>query len=110
MIASNTLKGPMGWSIASIAVIGVFCVVAISTILTPLLAISDEVVANSQSHTLIETHDEYALVDIARFNGRSAFFKPIPLPRPIPTYVPPPKIDPRPPEEPKEPPAPQAVN
>ena len=30
---------------------------------------------------LIEKHNEFALLDIARFNGRSAFFKPIPRPR-----------------------------
>lgn len=110
MIDSNTLKGPMGWSIASIAVIGTFCVFAISTILTPVLAPrGNDVVADSQATSLIEKHDQYALVDIERFNGRSAFFKPIPIPRPKPKYTPPPKRqDPDPPKDPDPIPPPRA--
>lgn len=104
MIDSNAMKGPLGWSIASIVVIVMFCSYSISIIMTPFLTRGGDVVADSQAVTLLEKHNEYALVDIARFNGRSAFFKPIPIPRPIPEYVPPPPEDkPKPPEEMEDP-------
>ena len=103
MIDSNTLKGPMCWSLTAIAVIIIFCIFAIATIGKPLLDSGEELTPNSRSNTLIEKHDEYALVDIARFNGRSAFFRPILIPKPRPVYEPPPRKDPEPEEqEPEE--------
>lgn len=102
MIDSNTMMKPIGWSIASIAVIGFFCVYAISTIVSSLFAPNGDVSTNTQTSMLVEQHNEYALVDIARFNGRSAFFKPIPKPRPTTAYIPPPEEAQKPPEAPKE--------
>lgn len=111
MIDSATVKGPMGWSLTAIAVIVLFCIYAISTVGAPLLTGSGELTSNTQSDSLIEKHNEFALLDIARFNGRSAFFKPIPRPRKTPKYVPPiprePDPEEREPEEPKPPKPPQ---
>jgi hypothetical protein len=94
MISSNALKGPMGWSLAAIAVIIIFCIFSISTIGKPLLTGSRELASDSQSDSFIDKHYEFALVDIARFNGRSAFFEPIPKRRPTPIYTPPVKREP----------------
>ena len=111
MIDSTTVKGPFGWSLAAIAVIVFFCVYAISTIGAPLLSGSGELTPDTQSDSLIEQHNEFALLDIARFNGRSAFFKPILRPRKAPKHVPLPPKDPGPeeqePEEVKPPKPPQ---
>ncbi len=111
MINSNVMKGPMGWSLTAIAVIVIFCIFAISTIGTPLLTGGGELTPDTQSDSLIEQHNEFASLDIARFNGRSAFFKPIPRPRTAPTYIPTPPRDPGPeeqePEEVKPPKPPQ---
>jgi hypothetical protein len=99
MIDSTTVKGPLGWNLAAIAVIVFFCIYAISTVGAPLLTIYGELTPDTKSDSLIEQHNEFALLDIARFNGRSAFFKPIPRPRRAPKYSPPPRRDPDPKEE-----------
>jgi len=103
MIESTTLKGPLGWSLAAIAVIVIFCIYTISTVGAPLLTGSGELAPDTQSDSLIDQHNEFALLDIARFNGRSAFFNPIPRPRKAPKYIPPIPRDPDPVEhEPQE--------
>jgi hypothetical protein len=81
MIDSTTVRGSLGWSLAAVAVIVLFCIYTISTIGASLLTGSEALKPDTQSDSLIEKHNEFALLDIARFNGRSAFFKPIPRPR-----------------------------
>ena len=110
MIDSNTIKGPFGWSLVAIAVIVIFCVFAITTIGSPLITGSGVFTPESQSDSLIDRHNEFALVDIERFNGRSAFFKPILMRRPPPKYIPPiqeePEVEEQEPQEQKPDPPP----
>ena len=80
MIDSNALKGPLGKSLISLVIIVVFLCYLTSTILSPILNTSQEV-KETQTDSLIEQHADYIAVDIARFNGRSAFFKPIRKPK-----------------------------
>jgi hypothetical protein len=100
MTENLTLRGPLGWSIASIIVIILFCAYAITTVASPLMnqrAVSTP--TTSKTDQLVQKYNQQIAVDIARFNGRSAFFTPIQIPvyrEPPPT----PKIDPTPaPEE-----------
>ena len=107
MIDSNIMRGPLGWSVSAICVIILFCIFTISTLITPLANWGEDLPANTQTISLIEKHNEYASIDIARFNGRSAFFKAIPIRKPPPPYTPPPPRDPEPePEAPRTPPPP----
>ncbi|MBT5136439.1 MAG: hypothetical protein HOK75_08395 [Phycisphaerae bacterium] len=87
-----SLKGPLGWSVASIVIICAFTVYAGSTLVAPLLSGGLRDSKNTQTGDLLKAYDEYTQVDIERFNGRSAFYSPIRI------------IPPRPPakEEPKE--------
>jgi hypothetical protein len=101
MKEKQTLRGPLGWSIASIIVILLFCAYAVTTVASPLLNQSEvSTPTTSKTDQLVTKYNEQILVDIARFNGRSAFFTPIQIAvhREPP---PPPKRDPVP--EPKEP-------
>jgi len=103
MIESTTLKGPLGWSMAAISVIVLFCIFTVSTVGAPLLTGSGELAPDTESDSLMDQHNEFALLDIARFNGRSAFFKPIPRPRKAPKYIPPTPREPEPEDhEPQE--------
>ncbi|MDP7005366.1 MAG: hypothetical protein QF718_04055 [Phycisphaerales bacterium] len=111
MIDKNTIRGPLGWGLASIVVICIFCIYAFITVLSPLLLSSSSNEIENKTDSLIEKHDEYALIDISRFKGRSAFFKPIRKPPPPPPPPPPPAnvpepedsiIDPGPPPPPDD--------
>ena len=84
VMQTATLKGPLGWSIVSILVIVAFAVYAVFTLASPLLEASIQDRSNSQTESLLSKHREYAAVDIDRFNGRSAFYKPIQISRPRP--------------------------
>jgi hypothetical protein len=80
-----SLKGPLGWSVASVLVICIFAVYAGSTLVAPLLSGDLRDSKDTQTGDLLKAYDEYAQVDIERFNGRSAFYNPISIipPRPI---------------------------
>ena len=109
---ANKIKGPLGWSTLSILVFVVFGVIGISSILSPLLGQSSTDVETSISATELAKYENYVAMDIDRFNGRSAFFKPIRIVVDLPPPPPPPKRD-NPPEVPDRidesgpPPAPQ---
>lgn len=81
---SQSLRGPLGWSLASIVVILAFCLYAVFTIASPFL--QQGRVENNASKTtpLVEKYNQFVGVDIARFNGRSAFFQPIRIAPPTP--------------------------
>lgn len=107
----NSLRGPLGWSIVSIAIISVFSIYAFVAMLSPFLTGGSPEELESKTASLVERYDEYVAIDIARFRGRSAFFKPIRKPKPTPTTPPPPKdvpepedviIDPGPPPPPRD--------
>jgi hypothetical protein len=113
MIDSDTLKGPLGWSILSIAILLIFFIVGISSVVSPLLDQANDDAQANQVEPILEQFDNYIAMDIARFNGRSAFFKPIRISKPAPPAppkdTPPPKVpepiiveDPGPPPAPSE--------
>ncbi len=78
MMEQQTLRGPLGWSIASIIVILLFCAYAIITVASPLLRQAKaDAPKTSMTDSLVERYNNNVAVDIARFNGRSAFFNPI---------------------------------
>ena len=77
---STDFKGPLGISIVAIIVIAVFFCLVISNIASPLMMQSQEV-SVSDTDALVTEYGNFVAADIAKFNGRSAFFKPIPIPR-----------------------------
>lgn len=77
---SADLKGPLGMSIAAILAIVVFICLVIGNIASPLMMRSQEV-SVSDTDALVTEYGNLVAADIAKFNGRSAFFKPIPIPR-----------------------------
>jgi hypothetical protein len=91
MITLDKLKGPLGWSIAALIVLFVFLCIAFAAIISPFFAQAGDTPSNSRMVALVVQYDENNAADIARFNGRSAFFKPIRIARPTPP--PPPKIE-----------------
>lgn len=106
---TQSLRGPLGWSLASIVVILVFCVYAITTLASPLLQQRSTANAASRTDDLVDKYNQYVEIDIARFKGRSAFFQYIPIVKYVPPivevkdeeediiYVPPPPPPPPPP-------------
>ena len=111
MIDKNKIRGPLGWGVVSLIIICIFCIYAFVTVLSPVVSGSYSDELDNKTASLIEKYEEYALVDIARFKGRSAFFKPIrkppslPPPPPPPSNVPDPEeviIDPGPPPPPPD--------
>ena len=87
---SQTLRGPLGWSLGSIAVILLFCIYAVFILATPFFHQGVGKKSTSKTASLVEKYNHYIGVDIARFNGRSAFFIPIriaPPPAPKPEFV-----------------------
>ncbi len=112
MITTEQLKGPLGWSIGSLIVIFIFIVIAIASCISSLVIRISEKPTNNRMIALLERYDENTSTDIARFNGRSAFFKPIRIARSAPP--PPPKkivkdLPPPPPPAPVGPPPPPAT-
>jgi len=96
---ADKIKGPLGWSILSICVLAVFSVIGISSVLSPLLGQSSADAKTSTSASQLEKYKQYVAMDIDRFNGRSAFFKPIRIVVPLPPPPPAPTRD-NPPEVP----------
>lgn len=90
MIDANKIKGPLGWSILSIFVLAVLAVIGISSLLAPLLGKSSEDAKTSATAPELEKYAQFVAMDIDRFNGRSAFFKPIRIVVPLPPAPPPP--------------------
>ena len=81
MMEQQTLRNPLGWSIASIIVILLFCAYAIATVASPLLNQGKaDAPITSKTDSLVEKYNNHVAIDIARFNGRSAFFNPIQIP------------------------------
>ncbi len=103
MISTDKLKGPLGWSFCSLCVIAIFCFFAITTIMSPFFLRSNEKSSSDRMGTLLVLHQENTTVDIARFNGRSAFFKPIRIAKPTPPPPPPEEDEELPPPLPPEP-------
>ncbi len=93
MIDSKTFKGPLGWSILSIAILLIFCIVGISSVTSPLFDRANKEAQNNHVEPMLKQFDNYIAMDIDRFNGRSAFFKPIRISKPAPP-APPKKIEP----------------
>jgi hypothetical protein len=89
MINLSKFQGPISWSIISILVILTYGMISIANSFSPLLERSSETTDDSQAKALLDQHDMLITMDIARFEGRSAFFKPIrkapPPPPPPPT-------------------------
>ena len=77
MITLSKLRGPISWSILSILIILTYGMISIANSFSPLLERSTNAMGDSQEQTLLEQHDMLITMDIARFEGRSAFFKPI---------------------------------
>jgi len=88
---AQSLRGPLGWSVVSIIAILAFVVYAVSTIGSPIFQQSAaDTTTSKNTDSLVEKYNSYVAVDIARFNGRSAFFKPIriaPPTKPAPPVV-----------------------
>ena len=98
---STDFKGPLGMSIAAILVIAVFICLVLANIASPIMMQSQEV-SVSDTNSLVTEYGNLVAADIAKFNGRSAFFKPIPIPRARP--------EPKDPATPPPPPPPVPVN
>jgi len=106
MINATSLKGPMSWSVISLLVIGTYGIIALTNSFAPLFTQTNELRDESQITSLIERHDELIAMDVARFKGRSAFFKPVRKPPPpAPTT---PVVHDTPKEEPPDPGPPPA--
>lgn len=93
----QSLRGPLGWSVASVAVILIFSVYTISTIASPFFSSSSLLNNDSKTSALVDTYNMQVAVDISRFNGRSAFFNPIRIAPPTPPTPPVVKDVPAPP-------------
>jgi len=84
MITVGKLKGPLGWSLGALIVLIVFACIVFVTIVSPFFVHRGKLHSNSKMAALVMQYDENNAADIARFNGRSAFFKPIQIARPTP--------------------------
>ena len=102
----QSLRGPLGWSIASVAVIFIYCVYAITTVASPFFSSSTLHTNDSKTSALVDTYNMQVAVDISRFNGRSAFFNPIRIAPPTPPPPPVVKDVPTPPPVIATPPGP----
>jgi hypothetical protein len=106
----DKLKGPFGWSIGSLLILAIFLFLTISAVIAPLFMKTSERSTQNRIVVLLEQYEENNLTDIARFNGRSAFFKPIRIARPTPPPAPRKDVEelppPAPPEQLGPPPAP----
>lgn len=87
----QSLRGPLGWSVVSLIAILAFVLYAVSSIVSPVFQQGD-IDTPTNTDSLIEKYNKYVAVDIARFNGRSAFFKPIRIAPPTPPAPPDPPI------------------
>jgi hypothetical protein len=103
MITVDKLKGPLGWSIGALIVLFFFVCLALATIVAPFFIQAGEQPSNSRMVALVEQYDENNAADIARFNGRSAFFKPIRIARPTPPPPPREEVEDLPPPPPPAP-------
>jgi len=89
MIKLSTLRGPISWSLLSILILLTYGLISIANSFSPLLEVSTQATGDSQEQALIEQHAMLITMDIARFEGRSAFFKPIRKAPPPPPPPPP---------------------
>ena len=107
MIDLSKFRGPLVWSTISLFVLCVYGILGVTRSLSPLFHQSIDSQTDSQTSTLLAKHDDFLELDVARFQGRSAFFKPL---RKAPPPPPPPKrVDPivdEPEPDPGPPPAP----
>lgn len=102
MIDLTKLRGPMSWSVLSLIAILTYAIFAISTAFSPIFDRSIHIDDQSQESSLLEQHANLMLMDVARFEGRSAFFKPVRKAMPPPPPPSPAPVD----DTPKEPPPP----
>ena len=93
---TQSLRGPLGWSLASVVVICVVVLYGAIEVVSPMFQAQGDVASESQTMPLVEKYNQFVALDIARFNGRSAFFNPIRIAPP----TPPKKEEPPEPEEP----------
>ena len=107
MINLPKLRGPMSWSVLSLIAMCTYAIFAISTAFSPLFNPSTHTTSQSQTTSLLERHADLIAIDVARFEGRSAFFKPVRKAAPPPPPPPPPvaAVD-NTPKEPAPPPPP----
>ena len=106
MTGAAHLRGPLGWSIAALLLGGTYLGVGVLAALSPLLDGAEATDVDAQSSRYVDRHHEMVAVDIARFTGRSAFFKPLRRPAPPPPRAPNPPRDPDPDPEPGPDPGP----
>ncbi len=99
----DKLKGPLGWSIGALIVLFVFLCIAFAVIVSPFFTQAGDQPSGNRMVALVEQYDENNAADIARFNGRSAFFKPIRIARPTPPPPPVKEVVDLPPPPPPEP-------
>ncbi len=92
MIEFSKFRGPISWSILSIVVIAAYGLISIATSVSPFFERSSEAIGDPQTKALLEQHDMLITMDIARFEGRSAFFKPVRKAPPPPPPPPAPKV------------------
>ncbi|MBC8202546.1 MAG: hypothetical protein H8E91_01840 [Planctomycetes bacterium] len=108
MIDLSKFRGPISWSILSILIILTYGIVSILNSISPLLERSTEIAGESQTASLLEQHEMLITMDIARFEGRSAFFKPIRKAPPPPPPPPAPTVEEQEPVDTGPPPPPPA--
>ncbi|MDP6541509.1 MAG: hypothetical protein QF444_04970 [Phycisphaerales bacterium] len=77
MIYTSKLRSPISWSIVSLLVIVAYGLVAITNSLSPIFHQSRNDPVDSQTNSLLSMHDDLLAIDVERFEGRSAFFKPV---------------------------------
>ena len=110
MMSLSKFRSPMSWSIISIVVIGTYGLISISASISPLFERSVEAVDDSQKSALLDQHKMLITMDVARFEGRSAFFKPVRKAPPPPPPPPTPKVDSEPKDVGPPPPPPPPAN
>ena len=81
---TQSLRGPLGWSLASVVVICVVVLYGAIEVVSPMFQAQGDVASESQTVPLVEKYNQFVALDIARFNGRSAFFNPIRIAPPTP--------------------------
>ena len=110
MMSLSKFRSPMSWSIIFIVAIGTYGLISISASLSPLFERSVEAVDDSQTSALLDQHKMLITMDVARFEGRSAFFKPVRKAPPPPPPPPTPKVDSEPKDVGPPPPPPPPSN
>lgn len=89
----SKFRGPSSWSVLSLLVIVVYGIIAVTNSLSPLLQRTASEVEDTQTTALLAMHDDMIATDVSRFQGRSAFFKPVRKAPPPPPPPPPRPVD-----------------